>query len=99
MEIAIKDEYDFEIGYLPEGYNVAFLLVKDDKEDSRKDVWRVAFFKETYPEKVIVYSIGDISKELCQGPHVKGTAEIGRVRIKKQKKIGSNLIRIYAVAE
>jgi len=62
----------------------------------------LAFFEEKYSEKVNVYTIGDpdkgwFSKEVCGGPHVKRTSEIGRVRIKKQEKIGSNTIRIYAV--
>jgi hypothetical protein len=43
---AIKERYDFEIGYSPEGFNACFLLVEDNKEDSRKDVWKIVFFKE-----------------------------------------------------
>lgn len=63
----------------------------------------MAFFRETYPDKVSIYTIGKdskddfVSKEFCGGPHVENTSEIGRVRIEKQKKIGSNLIRVYAV--
>ncbi len=55
-----------------------------------------AFFKEKYPEKVKVYFIGDYSKEFCGGPHVQNTAEIGKIRIFKLKKIGANIYRIYA---
>jgi len=62
------------------------------------------FFAEKYGEKVKVYTVGDpkgvwYSKEVCGGPHVTHTGEIGRVRIKKQEKIGSGLMRIYAVIE
>jgi len=61
----------------------------------------LAFFKENYPEKVSVYTIGKsdndwISKEFCGGPHVDNTRKLGRANISKQKKIGSNIIRIYA---
>jgi alanyl-tRNA synthetase len=62
----------------------------------------LAFFGERYGEKVKVYTIrsksgsGWFSKEVCGGPHVKRTGEIGRVKIKKQEKIGAGLVRIYA---
>jgi alanyl-tRNA synthetase len=54
------------------------------------------FFADKYGEKVKVYSIGSFSKEICGGPHVTHTGEIGRVKIIKQEKIGSGIIRIYA---
>lgn len=61
----------------------------------------LAFFGEKYGQKVKVYTIGDpngewFSKEVCGGPHVSHTGEIGNVRIKKQEKVGSGVIRIYA---
>ena len=40
----------------------------------------LAFFKEKYPEKVTVYTIGVFSKEICAGPHVKRTSELGKPR-------------------
>ena len=54
------------------------------------------FFGERYGEKVKVYSVGNFSKEICGGPHVDKTSEIGRVKIIKQEKIGSGVVRIYA---
>lgn len=59
------------------------------------------FFAEKYGEKVKVYTIGEpkgdwFSKEICGGPHVTHTGVIGSVRIIKQEKIGSGIIRIYA---
>lgn len=64
----------------------------------------LAFFGDRYPDEVKVYTIGDpkgewYSKEVCGGPHVANTSEIGHVRIIKQEKIGTNLIRIYAAIE
>jgi len=57
----------------------------------------LAFFKETYPDKVSVYSIGNFSKELCGGPHVSSTGEIGGVKITKEESIGAGKRRLYAV--
>lgn len=54
------------------------------------------FFAEKYGNRVKVYSIGQFSKEVCGGPHVNHTGELGGVRIIKQEKIGAGIIRIYA---
>lgn len=59
----------------------------------------LALFGERYGEKVKVYSIGDFSKEVCGGPHVSRSSELGRVRIIKQEKPGAGIVRIYATAE
>lgn len=53
------------------------------------------FFAEKYGKEVRVYTIGDFSREVCGGPHVGHTGEIGRVRIIKQEKVGSGIVRIY----
>jgi hypothetical protein len=65
LEQAIKDSFDFEIGYCPEGFNVVFLLLEDNKEDSRKDVWKMVFFKETigFDEKTITLDNMDEIKD------------------------------------
>ena len=55
-----------------------------------------SFFREKYPEMVKVYFVGNYSKEFCGGHHVKNTSEIGKIKIYKFEKIGSNLYRIYA---
>lgn len=56
----------------------------------------LAFFKEKYPENVSVYSIGDYSKELCGGPHVGRTSEIGRFKIVKEESVAAGIRRIRA---
>jgi len=59
----------------------------------------LAFFKEKYPEKVSVYSIGDFSKELCGGPHVARTGEIGNFKILKEEASSAGIRRIKANVE
>ena len=56
-------------------------------------------FIEKYPDIVTVYSIGDISKELCGGPHVKNTKEIGKFKIIKEEASSAGVRRIKAVIE
>ena len=58
----------------------------------------LAFFPEKYPEITSVYSIGNFSKELCGGPHVQSTGEIGRIKITRQEAVSAGVRRIYAVA-
>ena len=56
-------------------------------------------FIEKYPDIVTVYSIGDISKELCGGPHVNNTNELGHFKIKKEEASSAGIRRIKAVLE
>jgi len=56
-------------------------------------------FIEKYPDIVTVYSIGEISKELCGGPHVKNTSELGTFKIKKEEASSAGVRRIKAVLE
>ncbi len=54
-------------------------------------------FIEKYPDIVTVYTIGDVSKELCGGPHVENTNELGTFKIKKEESSSSGVRRIKAV--
>jgi len=56
-------------------------------------------FNARYPDIVSVYSIGNFSKEICIGPHVKKTNEIGKFKIKKEGSSASGIRRIKAVVE
>lgn len=56
-------------------------------------------FIEKYPDRVTVYSIGEISKELCGGPHVKNTKELGHFKIQKEEASSSGVRRIKAILE
>lgn len=59
----------------------------------------IALFEEKYDKEVTVYSIGDYSKEVCGGPHVKDTSELGKFKILKEKGIAEGIRRIKAVLE
>lgn len=59
----------------------------------------LSFFKQKYPEKVNVYSIGEFSKELCGGPHVSHTAEIGQFKIIKEEAVSAGTRRIRAIVK
>ena len=56
-------------------------------------------FIEKYPDQVTVYSIGNVSKELCGGPHVKNTSELGHFKIKKEEASSAGVRRIKAILE
>ena len=56
-------------------------------------------FIKKYPDQVTVYSIGNISKELCGGPHVKNTSELGKFIIKKEEASSAGIRRIKAILE
>jgi alanyl-tRNA synthetase len=56
-------------------------------------------FEDKYKDKVSVYTIGDFSKEICTGPHVKNTRDIGKFKIKKEESSSSGVRRIKAIIE
>ena len=67
--------------------------------DEAKRMGSQAVFEQKYGEKVSIYSIGDFSTELCSGPHVRNTAELGRFKIVKEEGISAGVRRIRAVLE
>ena len=54
-------------------------------------------FENKYGDRVKVYTIGDFSKEICGGPHVTHTGELGTFKIKKEESSGSGVRRIKAI--
>lgn len=57
----------------------------------------LGFFDSKYGNRVKVYSIGDFSKELCGGPHVSHTGQLGKFKIKKEESSSAGVRRIRAV--
>ena len=82
--------------WIEEGLPVTVEEMK--KEDALKSGAECMFI-EKYPEIVTVYSIGNVSKELCGGPHVKNTKELGKFKIKKEEASSAGVRRIKAILE
>ena len=59
----------------------------------------MALFSSKYGEQVTVYSIGDFSKEVCAGPHVEHTGDMGHFHILKEESSSAGVRRIKAVLE
>ncbi len=57
----------------------------------------LAVFGDKYPAVVSVYTIGNFSREVCTGPHVKRTSVLGRFKIIKEESAGSSKRRLYAI--
>lgn len=59
----------------------------------------LGLFDNKYGDNVSVYTIGEFSKEICSGPHVENTSELGRFKIKKEESSSAGVRRIKAVLE
>ncbi len=70
------------------------MSVKDAKKSGAQGV-----FEGKYGDKVFVYSIGDFSKEICAGPHVSRTGELGKFRIVKEESSSAGVRRVKGVLE
>lgn len=68
------------------------------KEDALK-LGAEAMFIDKYGDFVTVYKIGDVSLELCGGPHVHNTSELGHFKIKKEEASSAGVRRIKAILE
>lgn len=68
--------------------------------DEAKKIGAMGLFEDKYAKlggKVKVYFIGDYSKEICGGPHVEHTGEIGGIKIQKEEAVSAGVRRIRAV--
>ena len=69
------------------------------KKDDAIKMGAEAMFIEKYGDIVSVYKIGDVSIELCGGPHVSNTSELGHFKIKKEESSSSGIRRIKAILD
>lgn len=92
----IKKAEDIVNAWINEGLDV--ICTQMNKEDAIKSGAECMFI-ERYPDVVTVYTIGDVSKELCGGPHVKNTKELGHFKIIKEEASSSGVRRIKAILE
>ena len=65
--------------------------------EDAKNSGAIGLFTDKYGDKVKVYTIGDFSKEICGGPHVTHTGNMGTFKIKKEESSSSGVRRIKAV--
>ena len=93
-EEEIKKAEDIVNTWINEGLDV--ICTQMNKEDAIKSGAECMFI-ERYPDVVTVYTIGDVSKELCGGPHVKNTKELGHFKIIKEEASSSGVRRIKAI--
>ena len=91
-----KNTEDLVNKWIEEGLEVKVETMK--KEEAIKSGAECMFI-EKYPDEVTVYTIGNISKELCGGPHVKNTKELGHFKIKKEEASSAGVRRIKAILE
>ncbi len=65
--------------------------------EEARDAGAIGLFESKYGAKVKVYTVGDVSKEICGGPHATHTGELGRFQIKKEEASSAGVRRIKAV--
>lgn len=95
-EEQIKAVEDLVNEQIKAGLPVSFkeMSVEDAKKQNA-----IGVFDHKYADKVKVYSMGKFSKEICGGPHVKNTSELGHFKIKKEEASSAGVRRIKAVLE
>ena len=67
--------------------------------DEARKIGALGIFDNKYGEKVKVYKIGDVSIEICGGPHAKNTGELGHFKIVKEESSSAGVRRIKAIIE
>ena len=72
---------------------------KEMTVEEAKNSGATGLFESKYGDKVKVYTIGDFSKEICGGPHVKHTGELGKFKILKEESSSAGVRRIKAILE
>ena len=70
-------------------------MANRDLDEARKK-GAIGLFPTKYDARVKVYSIGDFSKEICGGPHVENTKDLGSFKIIKEESCGAGIRRIKA---
>ena len=75
------------------------VTVEEMPKEKAVELGAEAMFIERYPDIVTVYSVGNVSKEICMGPHVKNSKEVGKFKIVKEEASSAGVRRIKAVIE
>ena len=75
------------------------VIMQEMSYEKAKEIGAHGTFQDKYMDIVKVYIIGDLSKEICGGPHVNNTGTLGRFRIVKEESSSAGVRRIKAVLE
>jgi len=75
--------------------NLAVSCEQMSLDDAKKSGAK-GIFDSKYKDKVKVYTIGNFSKEICNGPHVSSTGKLGKFMIKKEESVAAGVRRIKA---
>lgn len=92
----IKQTEDLVNKYIEMGLTVT---KKEMSKEEAIESGAECMFIDKYPDIVTVYFIGDVSKELCGGPHVNNTNELGHFKITKEEASSAGVRRIKAILE
>ena len=95
-EEEIKNTEDLVNKWIKESLPVT---VEEMRKEKAVEIGAEHMFIEKYPDIVTVYFIGDVSKEICMGPHVKNTSELGTFKIVKEESSSAGVRRIKAILE
>jgi alanyl-tRNA synthetase len=108
----LRFDFNFSRGLTPEEIKAVEDLVNEQiekeiavtrkemsVEEAQKEGAQAVFGDRYHGGAISVYSIGDFSKEVCGGPHVENTFQLGKFKIVKQKGIAAGVRRIRAVLE
>ncbi len=75
------------------------ITMKEMSLEEAKEQGAVGVFDDKYGDRVKVYKVGGFSTELCAGPHVENTSELGKFKIKKEQSSSAGVRRIKAILE
>lgn len=78
--------------------SIPIICEKMSVENAKKS-GAMGIFDNKYGDLVNVYTIGDVSREICGGPHVKNTSELGKFKIQKEESSSAGIRRIRAILE
>ena len=73
--------------------------VEEMTVEEAKKSGAIGLFENKYGDIVKVYTIGDFSKEICGGPHVEHTGQLGKFKIIKEEAVSAGVRRIKAILE
>jgi len=75
IKLLTKEYPNFQMGYIPDHYDVAFMLIEENIDDSFQDIWKIVFFKKTMSSAVGTITLDNID----QLDNTKGAYEVYKI--------------------